>query len=146
MFNGGWYARRTVQIDKGQPDDFWPIETDETTGKAFGWVHIGDDPNFRYHREAIERYEETHDVVPLGTYELMGPKVQGNPMGLTRHEMWRHDDLPKCPDAPRTFEGLWDFLLGDEFHQPWWWEGIVWHHPDGRMAKLKVKDLSRTTT
>jgi hypothetical protein len=21
------------------------------------------------------------------------------------------------------------------------WEGIVWHHPDGRMAKLKVRDL-----
>ena len=22
----------------------------------------------------------------------------------------------------------------------WGWEGTVWHHPDGRMAKLKVRD------
>lgn len=21
------------------------------------------------------------------------------------------------------------------------WEGIVWHHPDGRMAKLKARDF-----
>ena len=21
------------------------------------------------------------------------------------------------------------------------WEGVVWHHPDGRMVKLKVRDL-----
>jgi hypothetical protein len=21
------------------------------------------------------------------------------------------------------------------------WEGVVWHHPDGRMAKLKARDL-----
>ncbi|MGB1225780.1 MAG: hypothetical protein ACPHCN_16790, partial [Mycobacterium sp.] len=91
------------------------------------------------------RYEEDHDIIPHGTYELMGPKVQGNPMGLMNHRLLRHDALPKFPDAPRTFEGLWDFLLGEEFTDSLW-EGIVWHHPDGRMAKLKVKDLSRTTT
>ena len=27
-----------------------------------------------------------------------------------------------------------------ELCRQWGWEGIVWHHPDGRMAKLKVRD------
>jgi hypothetical protein len=25
------------------------------------------------------------------------------------------------------------------------WEGVVWHHPDGRMAKLKARDLPSNT-
>lgn len=39
--------------------------------------------------------------------------------------------LPSCP---RTFEGIREFLRWREI------EGIVFHHPDGRMAKVKKKD------
>ena len=40
-------------------------------------------------------------------------------------------------DCPRDFRGLMDYLRGRDI------EGVVWHHPDGRMAKLKGTDFGR---
>jgi hypothetical protein len=37
-------------------------------------------------------------------------------------------------DAPRTFDALRAYLQRDI-------EGIVWHHEDGRMVKIKGKDF-----
>lgn len=75
---------------------------------------------------------------PDGIYEAVGPKIQGNPevapshvlVGVVppSHDLW-------LEDVPRTFEGLRRFL---EAHN---YEGIVFHHPDGRMAKIKKKDF-----
>jgi hypothetical protein len=68
-----------------------------------------------------------------GTYELVGPKVQGNPYHLEVHKLIRHGaDLI---DAPRDFDGLRVWLSEHTI------EGIVWHHPDGRMAKIKRRDF-----
>jgi hypothetical protein len=39
--------------------------------------------------------------------------------------------------APRDYEGLRIWLLARPQY-----EGIVWHHPDGRMAKLKRRDFA----
>jgi len=36
---------------------------------------------------------------------------------------------------PRTFDAMKDYLSRNVI------EGIVWHHPDGRMAKIKRKDM-----
>lgn len=44
-------------------------------------------------------------------------------------------------EVPRDFDGLMTWLLAHpEF------EGIVWHHPDGRMAKLKHRDARASVT
>ncbi len=68
-----------------------------------------------------------------GTYELIGEKIQGNPHNETGHRLVQHGiDLI---DTPRTFEGLNDFLKDFNY------EGIVWHHPDGRMVKIKKRDF-----
>jgi len=39
-----------------------------------------------------------------------------------------------------TFDTLRRDLSGDCFR----YEGVVWHHPDGRMAKLKRRDFPRS--
>ena len=147
MFGGkDWFARREVKPGKQPPAGFIEVSGDVVTGKKMGWVPVDrSDPNFRYHVEAIDRYVEAWGRPAALTYELMGPKVQGNPMGLMDHRLWRHDALPKLHDAPRSFVDLREYLLGEPFTAQGW-EGLVWHHPDGRRAKLKVKDLSRTTT
>ena len=44
-------------------------------------------------------------------------------------------DGPVLADAPRTFVALRDYLQRHDI------EGIVWHHPDGRMVKIKGKDF-----
>lgn len=111
--------------------------------KATGWVPVGDGPEDEWHREAFGAHRSTP---PDGIYELIGPKVQGNPEEALTHHLveldTEYDDAgvqtrgPKqFPDAPRDFEGLAGWLAGKNI------EGLVWHHPDGRMAKIKLRDF-----
>lgn len=104
------------------------------TGHWPGWVAVGDGPEDQYHREA---YSGTS--LSDGTYELIGPRVQNNPYRLTRHYLIGHNHrytaMGHAEEPPRTFEGLQEFFRTAEI------EGIVWHHPDGRMVKIKRKDF-----
>jgi hypothetical protein len=135
-----WWARREVKPGKQPPAHFRPVETDEVTGKTVGWEPIKQSPFAKFHAEALDRWTAPQLLEP-GTYELIGPKVNGNPEGLSGHELVSHayafpialmsaihPDLPPQDVVRRLGE-----LYG--------WEGVVWHHRDGRMAKLKAKDL-----
>lgn len=132
--NGLLYKRREIKPGGKEPADFELSGHDEETGKTVGWVPVCDGPDDRYHREAFSQCDDWAD----GTYELIGPKVQGNPEGaltsvLVRHGYGLADSLK---DAPRDFDGLAKWFAGRNI------EGIVWHHPDGRMAKIKARDFS----
>ncbi len=108
-------------------------EPDQHTGHWPGWVPINDGPDDRWHREAWERgpYKDN-------TFELVGPKVQGNPYGLHSHQLWAHGDVIDLD----TLEGLCpDFDSIQAYLEARVIEGIVWHHPDGRMVKIKRKDF-----
>lgn len=137
--NGIAYKRYELKPGKKAPAGFEPADTvDPNTGKQPGWVRIDeDDPNDRWHREALwaETSHGGHLLIPDGTYELIGPKVQGNPEHADSHQLVSHDRA-EVVDAPRDFDGLRNWLLAHEF------EGVVWHHPDGRMAKLKRRDFT----
>jgi hypothetical protein len=94
-------------------------------------------PADRWMFEAFDRLVEA-GLLAEGIYELVGPKVQGNPHGYAGHTL-----LPVLPPgqvvlgpiAPeRTFEGLRAYLAEAPF------EGLVFHHPDGRLAKIKRRD------
>lgn len=135
--DGAVFRRYELKPDKTPPPGFEPADrVDPNTGKQPGWVPVGEEPESKWHRQAIARQDNWDD----GTYELIGPKIQGNPEGRERHVLVRHGSVP-IPAAPRDFAGLQDFLLAHSY------EGIVWHHPDGRMAKLKRRDfeVSRRT-
>lgn len=124
------YKRYDVKGNRKPPDGWEPCEPapNEHTGHWPGWVPVSDGSEDQWFREAFTGTEGN------GTYELVGPKVQGNPYGLIYHYLWRHGDKIIEGD-PRTFEDIRSFL--DEM----WMEGIVWHHPDGRMAKIKRRDF-----
>lgn len=123
------FKRYDAKRGKTPPPGFEPAQDpDPVTGHWPGWLPVGDGPDDRWHREAFS------PDLPDGTYELLGPKVQGNPEGLARHALIRHGADP-LPDAPRDFDGLREFLRTRNI------EGIVWHHPDGRMVKIKAKDF-----
>lgn len=134
MRGGKLFKRREVKAmdlaNKPIPD-FEIADHDMTTNKITGWVPVGDGSEDKYHREAFS------PNLPDGTYELMGPKVQGNPDGYTEHVLVNHNDpqLVLGNEPIRTFEGIERFLYGTNF------EGLVYHHPDGRMAKIKGKDF-----
>jgi hypothetical protein len=113
------------------PAGFEPAgDPDPVTLKQQGWVPVGSGPEDRWHRETFVVFAGCKD----GTYELIGPKVQGNPEACTMHMLIAHgrDELPGCP---RTFGDLKQWLAHLDI------EGVVFHHPDGRMAKVKKRDF-----
>jgi len=121
---------------KDAPRGWMPAQDpDEKTGHWPGWVPIGDEPESKWHREAWEEWIVAggHALVD-GTYEACGPKLQGNPEGLKEHRLIPHG-AKKFPDAPRTFNELYEWFKGKDI------EGLVWHHPDGRMVKIKKRDF-----
>lgn len=126
--DGLLYRRRELRRGDSAPVNFESTGTDENTGKTFGWVPVGQGTEDRWHREALCGQ-------PDGTYELLGPKIQGNKDYRPTHVLQSHVDAEQYPDAPRDFDGLSAWL---ETHKI---EGIVWHHPDGRMCKIKRRDF-----
>jgi len=136
--DGKLYKRYDVKRGKKQPEGFIPAqEPDSVTGHWPGWILVGNGPEDQYHREAFDNHSDLRNSE--GTYELVGPKIQGNPYGLQAgHELWKHGifTFPIDAEPPRTFDGLKRFF---EEHPEY--EGIVWHHEDGRMVKIKRKDF-----
>ncbi len=126
-----WWARREVKPGKDTPDGFVEVEHDATTGKTVGWEPAEQSGFARWLDEAVAVRDEWNE----GTYELCGPKVNGNPEGFAAHRLTEHADAEVYVDAPLDYDSLRYFLLSQEA------EGIVWHHPDGRMAKLKRRDV-----
>jgi hypothetical protein len=123
MFDGlDWWARRE-QFD---PD----------TGKAFGWAPIGDSPFARFHTEALTA-AGPRNWVP-GTYELCGPKINRNPEHFLHHELIRHGQCLVHLPGPLNYQVLRE-RLGSLAERGV--EGVVWWHPDGRLAKLKARDF-----
>lgn len=136
------WKRREVKAGKPIPEGFREETHDLTTNKRTGWVPLDpDDKSNRWHLEALADHLTPAGSVELapGTYELVGPKVQGNPHGIAAHELIRHGEQ-QMGEVPTGFDALRDWL--HDIADPGF-EGIVWHHPDGRMAKIKAKDFPR---
>lgn len=131
------YRRYTLKEGRVEPLGFEPVtQMDEQTGKQEGWVPVGDSQADKWHRQAwhIEK-----DHMADGTYELCGPKVQGNPERLHTHRLIEHGVI-EMVGFPRTFGEIKRWFY-DMRHDPLNVEGVVWHHPDGRMVKIKSKDF-----
>jgi len=139
MVRGGvLYKRYTLRRGRVAPRDFEPAtEIDPNTGKQEGWLPVSATaPDDKYHREAFEWEPD----LPNGTYELVGPKVQGGAEDIRGgvHVLEPHGRLVLAEfdeTVRRTFVDIREWLGGQDI------EGIVWHHPDGRMAKIKKRDF-----
>jgi Family of unknown function (DUF5565) len=125
--DGKLFKRRELKSGQPTPPDFEQADFDDETGKTVGWVPVTESTEDQWHREAFHGQ-------PDGTYELMGPKVQGNKEGFPAHVLVPHG-AESIQANPRTFEDIRDYL------QEQYMEGLVWHHPDGRMAKIKRRDF-----
>lgn len=127
---GRLYKRYDAKAGRTPPPEFEEAQQpDPKTGHWPGWVPVREGKEDQWHREAWERATGED-----GTYELIGPKVQGNPEQFPHHILVRHG-LGVLADAPRNYDDLRSYLAEANI------EGIVWHHPDGRMVKIKAKDF-----
>lgn len=133
--NGQYYKRHEVKNGNMPPDGFIPAqEPDPITGDCPGWIKIGNGPEDKYFREAYDPFNPLSMKLDDGTYELVGPKINGNKENFIKHILIMHG-VDEFIDNPRTFDDIKAFLNSEKV------EGIVWHHPDGRMAKIKAKDF-----
>ena len=101
-------------------------EQPDESGHWPGWLPVGQGPADKWYLAATMPTED-------GTYELCGPHFQSNPYGLASDTFFRHGG--EVVECPRDYAGIAAWL--QEFEH----EGIVWHHEDGRMVKLKRSDF-----
>lgn len=143
IIGGELYKRYDVKKGREVPAGAIPCqEPDQITGHWPHWVLCQrDNPADKFHFEAFDNLDAKED----GTYELCGPKVQGNPEKYDRHRLIRHGKVEVLINFKLGWVVLKAFLsqsdpVGSEYVQ-FNIEGIVFHHPDGRMCKLRKSDF-----
>ena len=116
-------------------------------GKEPGYVPVNsDDPGDKWLMEALRGTDMS--AWPLGSHpcEALGEKIQGGvegtayrlyPFLLRPETLYPEDNGHGLLEKPWTYDSIEAFLRGNG--RPM--EGIVWHHPDGRMAKIKSRDF-----
>ena len=134
---------RRFEVKKGgrMPANFELVEADLVTGNQVGWIPVGDGPEDKWHREALANWHgiiaDAGMEIPDATYELVGPKINGNPEKFAMHMLVQHG-THTIEDAPRNYEDLKEWFCSEGGKDI---EGIVWWHPDGRMVKIKKRDF-----
>ncbi|AOQ28935.1 hypothetical protein SEA_WATERFOUL_78 [Mycobacterium phage Waterfoul] len=141
IIDGTLWKRFDAKHGKTPPAAFKPAqpEADPITGHWPGWVPVGGGPEDRWHLEGLAHAAYHYGEVPDGTYELVGPKVNGNPENVSDHRLIKHGSV-LLAGAPREFD-LLPFYFRARVAAGYGIEGIVWHHPDGRMVKIKSSDF-----
>lgn len=122
------------RIQKTEPLESWiHCGCDTERGKFIYWIPVTSKDY--YHQIA---WGWAHAWLEDGTYELIGPEVQGNPHKQQYNRLYKHGlplfvfdikDSYSYTNKP-NFEIIKNYLTKSE------WEGIVWHHEDGRMCKI----------
>lgn len=131
VIDGELYKRYDVKQGRQVPEGAIPCQDpDPITGHWPHWVKcVTDNKEDRYFWEAYKA-----SICPDGTYELCGPKVQGNPEKLDSHRLIKHtSSIILLVDV--SFDGLKNYLSQTDI------EGIVFHASDGRMCKIKKSNF-----
>lgn len=126
---GKLFKRYTLKKGKVPPLDFVSVtEIDKITGKQFGWRPVNN--NDKYHIEAFIKLKYKLN----GTYELCGPKINGNKEKLNEHILIKHG-IEILYNVPLDFNRLNEYLYVNNI------EGIVWYSYGGKMVKIKGIDF-----
>lgn len=146
------FKRYDAKPGRTPPPLFEPcMEPDPVTGHCTGWVPaFQTDPANKYLWEAMLAHPPLF-LNSGSTYELCGPKIppsrktRQNPHMFESHVLIPHDAV-KLGWFPRSFDGMRQAFSDDILTRVEWdgmreTEGVVFHHPDGRMAKVKRSDF-----
>lgn len=133
IIDGQLYKRYDVKRGKSVPEFAIPCqEPDLITGHWPHWVLCQYNNSADvWHLKAFGDFKDQCD----GTYELCGEKIQGNPEKISGHKLIRHGSN----DLDLTLRN-YDFEWFKTYLEIVDIEGIVFHHPDGRMCKLRKSD------
>lgn len=143
-FDGtNWFTRRSVKRGKATPDGYVEEQFDPNTGTSFGWESAETSQWRKIHAAAVSALDGK--AIP-GTYELIGPKINGNPENvgsptLVPHGMADPGEFPSLAEILDS-EDAWGLLLPyfEDFRDRSV-EGVVWWADDRPVAKLRCKDF-----
>lgn len=136
-----WMSRREVKQGHEFPDGFEIEQFDPTTKKTFGWEPIEQSSFYKHFQEAVDGLSKRY----LGTYELCGPKINGNPEGFKKHTLVHHWSTELLANVhvldihEMSVEDAYEALKMTLGYMPV--EGVVWYGMGHGMAKLKRKDF-----
>lgn len=132
---GKLYKRYDAKTGRQPPVGFEPCQDpDAITGHWPGWIPVTNTSEDQWFNEGFVNYQAVYGSPEDGTYELCGPKINGNREKLSQHILIKHGD-EVLMNVGCTFAEIKNYLKTADI------EGIVWHHPDGRMAKIKKRDF-----
>lgn len=138
--DGKIYARRSVKKGKKAPPGFILAEVDPYTGHSFGLEPVEQSGFAKMFTEAADGQK-----LEPGTYELCGPKINGNPESLTAPRLMSHgsEEATEIPDMrtmpkEQAFETLKGIFADYKSRGI---EGVVWWGENGKRTKLRVYDF-----
>ena len=135
--NGNLYKRYDAKNGKIPPAGFIPAQDpDPETGHWPGWLLVMNDKSDKWYIEA--RNNCATWPLPNWTYELIGPKIQGNAEGLTFSMLMPHGKQ-YLPDCPRDYGGIGEYLKTHDIEGIVWWRDI--NNIDYDKVKIKTKDF-----
>lgn len=113
-------------------------EPDEKSGHWPHWVLVNNNPQFKYIIEAFNNLDDKVD----GTYECIGPKIQGNPHNENEHIFIPHNhiNLKYDIDFEKMNKNPFEFFknLFKDFH----WEGLVAYNSNNEpIGKIRRSDF-----
>lgn len=158
--DGKLFVRYDAKRGKTPPPGFEPCQDeDPVTGHRPGWIPADGNPGAKWHLDAfMNSVLSSSSPTTNGTYEACGPQHQSNPYKFHRNILIRHG-VDKLPCEQALHEALVSYqcahhafvVLTQAFDEtrvqhtempaPMPIEGIVFHHPDGRMVKVLASDL-----
>ena len=134
LLDGLWYKRYTGDLGGYQGNDTGAIPCgEEEDGTCIWWVLVSHTRDDQHIIEAI-RNANLWTRKDNGVYEVCGPHFCHNRERLDADTIIRHG-ASTFFGAPVEFEALKTWLQNMDM------EGLVWRHPDGRMAKIKKSDF-----
>lgn len=139
---GNVWARRSVKKGKTAPEGYIEAEVDPVTGHSFGLEPIENSSFKKFFDQALDSREEPFMA---GTYELCGPKINGNPEGLESAHLYEHgaEEAVEIPDMTNVRKEEAYEMLRNIFsdYKARGIEGVVWAGEDGKRTKLRTKDF-----
>lgn len=136
IIEGVLYKRYDAKHGRAVPEGAIACqEADTITGHHPHWVRCDrNNPADKHHFTAFDSVSNLED----GTYELCGPKINGNREKLDKPMLIKHGSVILDDITDFSFENIREYLTVHDI------EGIVFHDTptmDGKMCKIRKTDF-----
>jgi hypothetical protein len=133
VINGKLFRRYDAKHGKNIPSGAIPCcGPDPVSGHHPHWLEVTE--STRNDQFLWQQWLQQKHLMTDGTYEFCGEKVGNNKENIVGHQFIRHG-TETYDVHPLSFDNIKHFLENQNV------EGLVFHHIDGRMCKIRKTDF-----